>query len=707
MSIVQYREKIYAGVQGKMIGVYLGRPVEGWSYGDIAARFGEIAYYVNEQTGAPLIVPDDDISGTFAFYRALADNGYPAAITARQIGDAWLNYVIENKTILWWGGLSRSTEHTAFLRLKAGIDAPRSGAMELNGRAMAEQIGAEIFIDAWALVNPNDPERAAAMARQAGSVSHDGIAVEAACFLAAMESLAFTEPNIAKLIDAGLKYAQSDQLVRLVNDVADVCQKTADWRAVRNWIHFNHGYEKYPGNCPMVTNHAAVLMALLMGGDDFAKSIAIAASAGWDTDCNAGNVGCLNGIRLGLGAIDSGADWRGPVADRMYVVSAAGGECLSDAVIETRKILAAAAALRAEKADQPPYRYAFEYPGATQGFRFYPGFTLGQAVKGIANAFASRGEYGLLIRYEGLARGVRGVVAAATFIDPEPKGQKGTSYFEVIASPSLYPTQTVRAAVQAGPDPNPDIKFFIDYYDGNDEIVTLSGAPFALKAGINEIAWQVPDTHGHPIYRLGFELTAERRLDGEIVLLHLDWRGAPENFTMGKALELSPALTPWTTNTTWLQSFVSSAQNFAPDYTTTFSVSHPEKNGVVTTGSADWEDYCVASTLTLAQQTAAGLVARSGGHRRYYAAVLTGGKAAIIKRRDKEVIVLAAVPFPYQPDEVYPLAFQVNGDVLTMLIDGAECVTARDGEYSCGGAGFLVDEGAILCDGFSVKQKKG
>ena len=26
----------------------------------------------------------------------------------------------------------------------------------------------------------------------------------------------------------------------------------------------------------------------------------IACSSGWDTDCNSGNVGCLNGIRLGL-----------------------------------------------------------------------------------------------------------------------------------------------------------------------------------------------------------------------------------------------------------------------------------------------------------------------------------------------------------------------------------------------------------------------
>ena len=63
-KIERYRNDIYAGVLGKIIGVYLGRPVEGWSYEKIRDTFEEINYYKNHKTGAPLIVPDDDISGT-------------------------------------------------------------------------------------------------------------------------------------------------------------------------------------------------------------------------------------------------------------------------------------------------------------------------------------------------------------------------------------------------------------------------------------------------------------------------------------------------------------------------------------------------------------------------------------------------------------------------------------------------------------------
>ena len=115
-----YLERVYAGVLGKIIGVYLGRPFEGWTYDEIMERLGEITYYVHEQRHVPLIVTDDDISGTFTFLRALPDYGNRLDLTPAQIGQTWLNYLIERRTILWWGGMGNSTEHTAYLRLKHG-----------------------------------------------------------------------------------------------------------------------------------------------------------------------------------------------------------------------------------------------------------------------------------------------------------------------------------------------------------------------------------------------------------------------------------------------------------------------------------------------------------------------------------------------------------------------------------------------------------
>ena len=68
-------DAVYAGVLGKIIGVYFGRPVEGWSYARIQEQFGQIRSYVHSQVGSSIIEVDDDISGTFTFVKALREKG--------------------------------------------------------------------------------------------------------------------------------------------------------------------------------------------------------------------------------------------------------------------------------------------------------------------------------------------------------------------------------------------------------------------------------------------------------------------------------------------------------------------------------------------------------------------------------------------------------------------------------------------------------
>ena len=138
-----YAERVYAGVLGKVIGVYLGRPFEGWSYQHIQRQLGDIEYYVHDKLDVPLIVTDDDIAGTFTFVRALEDHANNPEITPKEIGESWLNYLIKGRSVLWWGGLGQSTEHTAYPRLAGGIDAPMSGSMELTKKSEPfESLGA-------------------------------------------------------------------------------------------------------------------------------------------------------------------------------------------------------------------------------------------------------------------------------------------------------------------------------------------------------------------------------------------------------------------------------------------------------------------------------------------------------------------------------------------------------------------------------------
>lgn len=708
MSIQSYRDQIYAGVLGKIIGVYMGRPVEGWTYDAIRSQFDEVNYYISHKVGAPFIVPDDDISGTFVFYRALEDSNYAKDLTATQIGEAWLNYIVEDKTVLWWGGMARSTEHSAYLRLKAGIQPPFSGSSEYNGKAIAEQIGSQIFIDTWALTNPGNPELAAKMAREACLVSHDGIAIEAAVYLAAMEAMAFDTKDVDELLKKGRTYIADNeygkQLNQLLDDVIEQCEKTSDWRQVRDWIEENHNYAKYQGNCPMVPNHLSIIMALKMAGDDFRKSLAIAVSAGWDTDCNAANVGCLNAIRLGLDSINAQVDLRGPVADRMYIVSTDGADCIFDAVRETRKILKAAAALAGETIELPKNKYEFEFPGSTQGFMLHPALTFGQAAKRVNNAYATTGAPGLLVQFEGVSKGVTAAVSVQTFVDPTPKAAADTSYFEVYASPSLYSSQVVTANFYSETAQNPDVRFFIDYYNGNDEIATITGPErFAIAQGNNQISWTIPETNGRAVYRLGFELVSDTRKDGEICLKTLDWTGAPTYFHMGTSQELTPGLSPFVTRTKWMTSFMSTAKHMGPDHLATFAVSHPEDNGVMTIGGADWSDYSLESDIQFVHAKCGGMVARSKGHRRYYAGVFMGGKYAIIKRCGAEVTILAQSETGYAEGDWHNVKFQVRGNQIALFIDGSKTVSCTDNSYTCGAAGYMVDEGAFVAKTFTVK----
>ena len=144
------------------------------------------------------------------------------------------------------------------------------------------------------MVAPRQPRLAARLAEQAGRVSHDGEAVYAAMLWAAMEAEAFASSDIDHLLDTGLGQIPSQCLIAmLIADVRAWHKANADWRETRRRIETMYGYDRFPGNCHVVPNHALMIMAVLYAPTDFQKAQMIVNTSGWDTDCNAGNVGCL------------------------------------------------------------------------------------------------------------------------------------------------------------------------------------------------------------------------------------------------------------------------------------------------------------------------------------------------------------------------------------------------------------------------------
>ena len=451
-----YEEKVYAGVLGKLIGVDLGRPFEQWTHERILEELGEINYYVNEKLNVPLVVTDDDITGTFTFLRALRENNYDPNITPKQIGQSWLNNLIENKTVLWWGGRGHSAEDTAFQNLKAGIHAPMSGSIETNGEVVAQQIGAQIFIDGWALVSPGDPEKAADLAKKAASVSHDGEAIYGAQMVAAMESLAFIEKDINKIINESKKYIpNTSEIYKVIGELQNIRSGNSDWMQAREFLAENYDYDKYLGECHMIPNHA-IILSLLFGDDDLQKTLMIVNTAGRDTDCNSGNVGCLMGIKNGLEGLNNGPDYLSPIQDRMYCPTANGGETQTDALTEAYKVINTAKRMNNEEIVQPKNgsRFHFEMPGSVQGWRanYKENKNISTHVQNIK--YDSKiGKRALEIKFDRVAPGVFSEALVDVFFPQELHeltGKARERFFQsynFISTPLLYSGQTIESEI--------------------------------------------------------------------------------------------------------------------------------------------------------------------------------------------------------------------------------------------------------------------
>lgn len=689
-----YRERVYAGVLGKIIGVYLGRPFEGWTHEKILRDLGEVDRYVNDRiapserrAGLPVVVTDDDIAGTFTFFRALEDNGYDPSLTPAQIGEAWLNYLIEERTVLWWGGLGVSTEHTAYLRLKSGIAAPESGSISRNGTTIAEQIGSQIFIDAWPMLFPGDPERAVDFARRAASVSHDGEAIYGAQVVAAIEAQAFVEPDIDALIDTAVGLIPADSTIaRLIADIREWHARDDDWYATRALIGERYGYDSYPGNCHMVPNHALIIHALLHGNDDFRRSLMIVNTCGWDTDCNSGNVGAILGVKQGLAAFDAVPDLRDPVADRLYLSTADGGRAISDAVRESDRIIYARQALHGEPYEAPKggARFHFSFPGAMQGFRSLDGAaTVGNTPFGEGRSLSIR------------LNGASASVTTPTFIPEEARAMVG---YELFASPTLYPGQTVVARVAAaeantGPV---SVALTLQAYGAADALETHTAEARTLAPGEQAtLSWRVPDLQGAPVAEFG--LRVEGPAGAAVLVDALDWRGAPTvTFTRpGRAGGMAR------------RAWVNGVDEWNDRWLSDFQVSQNHGRGLISQGTEEWDDYAVSARIEIPLAEAAGLAARVGGLRRYYAITLCNDGVARLVRARGDITTMAERQFAWEPDRAYDLSLTVRGNRLRATIDGEVVLEATDDDrpYLGGGVGLVAQEGTIVSGPITVMAR--
>ncbi len=691
-EIANYEQQVYAGVLGKVIGVYLARPVEGWEQQRLVEKWGLIDHYIAADRGVPLVVPDDDISGTFTFVRALEDSGRYADTTPDFFGKTWLNYLIEGKTILWWGGLGVSTEHTAYLRLKHGIPSPRSGSIALNGRVVAEQIGAQIFIDAFGLVAPGDPQLAARLARPAAQVSHDGEAVNAAMVVAAMVSAAFVEKDMQRLLDIGVSVIARNSLVgQLHRDVRSWCRQDGDWHRTYDRIAGKYGYDSYGGGCHVIPNHALMVMAWSYALDDFRRALAIVTTAGWDTDCNAANVGTVMGLVAGLDGISKDYDFRGPFADRMLLPTAEGSRHVSDCLQEALHIARIGRKIMGWPELEAPKGGAWHHfilPGSRHGYMVERTDQGMPGTGAVANVAGPNGTRVMEIAYQEAAP--NHPVRVSTPVLAEPVGYG----YGIVGTPKVYAGQVVTLeGVARKCESQASIRLFARCLaaDGDGSQVTgtklVYGEPVQLKAGSPfALTLPVPGDRGFPVKDIGVEITGGPSAAGSLFVNRVLFTGPPDIHIPDELPQKDGTVPGWVVDA---DRVVGRSGKTAPAMT---YVGKDEGCGILATGNEDWTDYTVSVQLSIHCADTAGIIARYQGLERFIALVKTRDALKLLLNYYGET-VLAEMPCIWEVDELHRLSLTVRGTTITASLDGKRVLTGEDTKLGRGGAGFRVDNG--------------
>jgi ADP-ribosylglycohydrolase len=694
-----YLEKVYAGFLGMNAGIRLGAPVEPteWTPETIQDVYGDIRGYVKDYK---TFSADDDANGPVFFLRALYDDAVNRELTAEDVGRAWLNYTREGIGMFWWGGEGISTEHTAYQNLKNGIPAPKSGSAEVNGIVLAEQIGGQIFVDSWGLLFPNHPKKAADYAETAASVSHDKNGLYGARFIAACISSAFSARTIIEVMEAGLSQIPDDSTyANVVRAVINFHKQEPDnFRQCRQYLEDHWGYDKYPGICHIIPNAGVCVLALLYGNGQFARTIEIATMCGWDTDCNAGNVGTIMGVYTGINGIPD--HYRKPINDFIATSSVSGYLNILDIPTFSKSL----ALLGYKMANQDPpvelknsYReeeiyFDFTLPGATHGFRTdfpFKTFMRHNPHKG----YQRKGSLEVII--DRMFQGESSKIFYKPFYRRE---EFNDEKYKPTFAPQVYSGQTV------------SLKIYPEKLQGEDFILTpfvrntytkenIKLEPIKLKnEKWNSIEFIVPDTEGALIDEAGIIIESPsaltKRAFGKLYIDEFRVYGKPcYSIDFNKQSIEFLCVTPfahhkgnWTIENGKMK--VSSLTDCA-----------------AFTGNYFSKNYKISATIIPRKGLSHNLLFRASGVKRYYQIGFDGKNQVSFIYNDFGIKKLMSVPFDWEHDIEYRFELTCKGDEIDFSINHKKVLFLEDSCCTRGMFGFsLMEQGECLISEIKVEE---
>lgn len=646
-----YDERVYTGWLGKCIGVRFGAPLENWTYEEIRDNLGELRSYLNEDRNK-IFKPDDDTALPMILIRALEDYGATSEISAEAMGKTWLNYLADEQGTLWWGGYGISTEHTAYRNLQAGIKAPMSGSIAMNGKTLAEQIGGQIFSDIWGLVAPNQPELAADLAEKAASVSHDGNGIFGGRFIAAMVSAAFSENKPLKLLKIGLEQIPVGcEYARVIHAMIDFHnQYPEDWHACYAHLKANFGYDKYSGVVHIIPNAGVIALAMLYGEGNFSRTIQIANMAGWDTDCNVGNVGAIVGVAVGIDGIDT--TWRERMNDLLITAS----------IIGTRNILTIPQcadlfvklghALQGEKITEYP-RYHFNYSGSSNNF-------LAHGEKGRPIHQTQRIIDGVSTLQTSIRKlNKKGEISIGTRTYYHPAELSG-NYYGATFTPLIFGGQTLTAEVYI-PESGPEtIQAALYAHDENFAKRHQAQGTTLIPGQWHTLTYTLPELSNACLNEVGVLLRNTGALweTGAFYLKSLDWDEKPRWQT---TFEYERAETGGITQWTRLRGY----------WRIEDGAYHGSGVGLCEsyTGAVTWQDYKMTVKLTPLVGEHHGALIRVGGATRSYALCLAPDNQFVLYRNDCAYSPVVSTDFEWKTDKLYQLEITAKGNRIRATID--------------------------------------
>lgn len=674
--------KLYGGFLGMNVGIRLGAPVEPaiWTVERINRTYGDIRGYIKDYKH---FAADDDANGPVLFLRALDDtNGKPP--TPQSVAEAYLNYTRDGIGMFWWGGLGVSTEHTAYLNLLSGITAPQSGSIRQNGSTVAEQIGGQIFIDTWGLVAAGDVKRAAQYARIAASVSHDGEALNGAAFIAGCIAHAFIEQDIEKIMDVSLRGIPDDsKYFSIVQAVRKYHKEYPedDWQGCRKMLEEEWGYDRFPGACHVIPNAGVCALALSYGVGDFCRSIEIATMCGWDTDCNAGNVGTIVGVLNGIDGVPE--HYRKPINDELVLSSVSGYLNILDIPTYVWKLASWVFRLRGEEIPlciaknlhPGEIQFNFDLPGSTHGICTSDSYLLRLQNK----------EGALEVMWDHLERGQQATVYLKTFYR---RADFSDERYKPVFSPIAYPGQTVK------------IEFEFEKWYGESICVT----PFireGITGNITLFSSHILRNQGKDLFEFNLP-----NVDSGIISevgLHIEGNSPRIIYDAGRLLIRSFSISG-------KASYRINVANMPQEFLSILPFSHNHgawhvENGRIVvlalhhaeamTGNYFMRDACVIGLIRPLNGASHLVSLRVQGTRRgYYAGFDGNGKVAILKNDGGEVTRLVQGLFSWQFEHDYQITFRAMGDELSLDLDGKSVLSTKDSSLEYGMTGYaLYDSG--------------